>query len=126
MSDRVFQIIFNTISAAEISQLDTLEQLNLLSSFKVTPEQLENLDGDTFGKVERKGKVLYRYRAGERRIYFSMEDGNVIVHRVLDKNSFNDFLYRSTNLPLAEDQALAESGGFWELIEEGEKADRIK
>jgi len=45
---------------------------------------------------------------------------------VLDKNSFNDFLYRSTNLPLAEDQALAESGGFWELIEEGEKADRIK
>jgi hypothetical protein len=36
----VFQVIFNEISAAEISQLDTLTQLELLTEFKVTPEDL--------------------------------------------------------------------------------------
>lgn len=121
----MFQIIFNTISAAEISQLDTFEQLDLLSSFKVTPEQLENPDGESFGLVERKGMVLYRYRAGDHRIYFSMEAGNVIVYRVLNRNTFSDFLFRSTQLPLIEDEELANSGGFWKLIEDGEKAKRL-
>lgn len=121
----MFQIIFNTISAAEISQLDTLEQLDLLSSFKVTQEQLENLDGECFGVVEREGRTLYRYRAGDHRIYFSMEAGNVIVYRVLHRNTFSDFLFRSTRIPVAEDEELGKSGGFWKLIEDGEKAERV-
>lgn len=121
----MLQIIFNTISAAEISQLGTMEQLELLSKFKVSEEQLENLDGENFGQVERDGMTLYRYRAGEQRIYFSMEEGNVIVHRVLSKNTFSDFLFRSTSLPVAEDEELSKSGGFWELIEEGKKAKRV-
>jgi mRNA-degrading endonuclease RelE of RelBE toxin-antitoxin system len=121
----VFQIIFNTISAAEISQLDTVEQLELLSSFKVTPEQLENPDGKMFGRVEREGKELYRYRIGDYRIYFSMEGGNVIVYRVLHRNTFSDFLYRSTQLPVAEDEELGKSRGFWKLIEAAEKAKRV-
>jgi mRNA-degrading endonuclease RelE of RelBE toxin-antitoxin system len=121
----VFQIIFNTISAAEISQLGTLEQLDLLSSFKVTAEQLENPDGESFGQVEREGKMLYRYRAGDHRIYFSMEEGNVIVYRVLHRNTFSDFLFRSTQLPVAEDEELGKSGGFWKLIEDGERAKRV-
>ena len=121
----VFQVIFNTISAAEISQLETMEQLELLSRFQVTPEQLENLDGENFGQVNREGKTLYRYRAGDHRIYFSMEEGNVIVHRVLNRNSFSDFLYRSTQLPVAEDEELAKSRGFWKLIEDGENAERV-
>jgi hypothetical protein len=36
----VLQIVFNEISAAEISQLDTLEQLELLDEFKVTRDDL--------------------------------------------------------------------------------------
>ena len=42
----VFQIVFNEISAAEISQLGTLEQLELLDEFKVSEKDLENLDGE--------------------------------------------------------------------------------
>lgn len=122
---RVFQIIFNEISAAEISQLPTHTQLEVLSQFQVTPEDLENIDGDRFGRIEREGKTLYRYRAEDVRIYFEVTDEHsVLVHRVLNKNTFSDFLYR-TNLPLSEDEALSESKQFWELIEEGEKARRV-
>ena len=117
----MFQIIFNEISAAEISQLDTLEQLDLLSQFKVTPDDLENIDGDRFGHSKHKGVELYRYRSEDYRIYFDLEDENVVVHRLLHKNSFQDFLYRS-NLPSGEDEALAESKTFWKLIDEGRNA----
>ena len=121
----MFQVIFNSISASEISQLGTVEQLDLLAKFQVSPEQLDNLDGEHFGKIERDGKALYRYRLDDHRIYFSLDGGNVIVHRVLNRNSFSDFLFRSTNLPVAEDEALGESGHFWELIQEGQNAKRL-
>lgn len=121
----VFQIIFNEISAAEISQLPTMMQMEVLSEFQVTPEDLENLDGDRFGSLEREGKKLYRYRAKDVRIYFEVtDDHSVLVHRVLTKNTFQDFLYRA-NLPLSEDEALSESKQFWKLIEEGENAQRV-
>ena len=49
----MFQIIFNELSAAEISQLDTMLQLELLTEFKVSPEDLQQVDGERFGKLER-------------------------------------------------------------------------
>ena len=55
----VLQIVFNEISAGEISRLDTLEQLELLDAFKVTQETLENIDGEDFGKIERAGTELF-------------------------------------------------------------------
>jgi hypothetical protein len=119
----VFQIVFNEISAAEISRLDTLEQLDLIDSFKVAETDLENLDGDRFGKIERDGKLLYRFRAKDYRFYFEVRDGSVIVHRLLHKGTFSDFMFRS-KMPLAEDEALAESKHFWKLIDEGRNARR--
>ena len=120
----MFQIIFNEISAAEISRLPTMEQLDLLDQFKVTPEDLENGDSDKFGQLERDGRKLYRFRSEEYRIYFAVEGDSVVVHRVLHKGTFQDFLFRS-KLPLNEDEALSESKHFWELIEAGEKARRV-
>ncbi len=122
------QIIFNTISAAEISALPKLQQLDLLAEFKVNPEELkkpENLDGERFGVLEREGKTLYRYRANDMRIYFSCEGDAVVVHRVLHRNTFQDFMYRG-GMPVAEDDALARSTSFWALIEEGQNADRVQ
>ncbi len=120
----VFQIVFNEISANEISQLDTLEQLDLLDQFKVSEEDLENLDGERFGKLEREGKRLYRFRADDWRIYFEVDESKVVVHRVLHKGTFSDFLFRS-KIPLAEDEELAESKTFWKLIDEGRAAKRV-
>lgn len=125
----MFQIIFNEISAAEISCLDTIEQLELLDQFKVSPDDLEQLEsgasaGEKFGSLERDGKHLYRFRSEDYRIYFAVEGESVVVHRVLHKGTFQDFLFRS-KLPLNEDEALAQSKHFWELIEAGEKARRV-
>jgi mRNA-degrading endonuclease RelE of RelBE toxin-antitoxin system len=122
MPAAMFEIVFNRISAKEISALPTLQQLELLNEFRVSPDDLENLDQERFGALERDGRTIYRYRAHDLRIYFSVEEGKVMVHRVLHRNSFRDFLYRGGMRVSDEDRELARSGGFWELIEEGENA----
>jgi len=119
----VFQIVFNEISAAEISALGTLEQLELLEEFKVSKEDLDAPGCDKFGRIERDGRVLHRFRAKDYRVYFEVRDGSVIVQRVLHKGTFSDFLFRS-NMPLSEDEALAGSKHFWKLIDEGRNAQR--
>lgn len=122
----MFQIVFNEISAAEISRLDTLSQLELLAEFQVVPEDLAEADGDRFGRMEKHGEVLYRYRARDMRIYFQEKDGYVLVHRVLHKNTVADFLFRTNLGDADEDAALAESKHFWKLIDEGAKARRAQ
>jgi mRNA-degrading endonuclease RelE of RelBE toxin-antitoxin system len=120
----VFQIVFNEISAAEISALGTLEQLELLEEFRVTESDLANSGGEKFGKLERDGHVMYRFRAKDYRFYFEVKDGSVIVHRMLHKGTLSDFLFRS-KMPLGEDEALAGSKHFWKLIDEGRNAKPI-
>ena len=116
----MFQIIFNKLSAAEISALPKGLQLELLAEFQILPEDLEHLDSERFGVIERDGKKLYRYRAKDYRIYFEPRPEGVTVHRVLHKNTLRDFLFRS-KLPVAEDQQLGKTREFWKLIEQGEK-----
>ena len=120
----MFQIVFNEISAAEISSLGTLEQLELLEEFKVSEKDLKLPEGERFGRIERDGKELYRFRAKDYRFYFEVREGSVIVHRVLHKGTFSDFLFRS-KMPVAEDEALAGSKHFWKLIDEGRNARRL-
>ena len=121
---RVWQIVFNELSAAEMSKLDTLEQLTLLDEFQVAPTEAEVLTDERFGVLERNGKKLFRFRARDWRIYFELKDAAVVVHRVLHRGTFTDFRFRS-NMPLAEDEALAQSKHFWKLIDEGRNAKRL-
>lgn len=117
----MLQIVFNEISAAELSRLPVQVQFQLLEALNIQPE---GVDDDTlsrrFGVLERHGKKLYRCRAGEYRIYFAVSEGMVRIHRVVHKNTFQDFLVRS-NLAGGEDAALAQSKHFWQLIDEGAK-----
>jgi mRNA-degrading endonuclease RelE of RelBE toxin-antitoxin system len=116
----MFQIIFNELSAAEISALPKSLQLDLLAEFHIMPEDLNHLDSKRFGVIERKGKKLYRYRAKDYRIYFDKREEGITIHRVLHKNTLRDFLFRS-KLPLAEDQQLGRTREFWKMIEQGER-----
>ena len=116
----MFQIIFNELSAAEMSALPKSLQLELLAEFQVLPTDLDNLDENKFGVIEREGKRLHRYRAKDYRIYFEKRDEGITVHRVLHKNTLRDFLYRS-KLPVAEDDQLGKTREFWKLIEQGER-----
>ena len=118
----MFQIVFNELSAAEMSAIPTELQLELLAEFEILPEDLEeSVDGERFGAIERDGKRLYRYRAKDYRIYFEKTSEGITVHRVLHKTTIRDFLFRA-KLPMpAEDAELSKQKGFWKLIEEGEK-----
>src|SRR5436305_15322290 len=107
----MFQIIFNELSAAEISALPKKLQLNLLAQFEILPEDLDHLDSERFGVIESDSKKLYRYRAKDFRIYFAKTDVGITVHRVLHKNTVRDFLFRS-NLPVSEDAQLGETREF--------------
>lgn len=118
------QIVFNEISAAELSAIPTLEQLELISSFQVEGVSLgEESEDGRFGVVERDGHRIYRFRSRDYRIYFTVEGETVVVQRVLHANSLKDFLFRSS-MGGSEDQKLGNSRSFWQLIEAGEKAPR--
>lgn len=126
----VFEISFNEISAREMSALPKHLQLQLMAEFEVGQDDLEGLargEDERFGIVEREGKRIYRFRTKEYRIYFEVVGESIIVHRVLSRNTFRDFLYR-TKLPTptsdGEDSELGQAREFWELIEEGQKSRR--
>jgi mRNA-degrading endonuclease RelE of RelBE toxin-antitoxin system len=116
----MLQIVFNEISAAEMSALPKELQLELLAEFQFLPDDLDKLDEEKFGTVEREGKRLFRYRAKDYRIYFDRREEGITVHRVLHKNTLRDFLFRS-KLPMTEDDQLGHQKGFWKLIEEAEQ-----
>jgi mRNA-degrading endonuclease RelE of RelBE toxin-antitoxin system len=111
-----FQIIFNPTSAAELSRMPKDLQLDILGEFRGLPQQVISTELERYGKLEREGRTLHRFRIGDYRIYFERHDLGLLVHRVLSKNSLKDFLFRSS-LPLGEDEALQENPKFWDLIE---------
>ncbi|MBX9743508.1 MAG: hypothetical protein K2W99_08240 [Chthoniobacterales bacterium] len=117
----MFQIIFNPISAAEMSALPKDLQLDLLSEFQVLPQDLTQLPGEQFGMICREGRTLYRYRCLDYRIYFEAHAQGLIVHRVLHKNTISDFLFRS-ELPMSEDEQVADARAFWKLIDQATNA----
>jgi mRNA-degrading endonuclease RelE of RelBE toxin-antitoxin system len=118
----VIQIVFNEISAGELSRLPTQIQFQLLEALDIGPKDVEEgMLEKRFGVLLREGKKLFRCRAGDYRVYFAADGNTIGVHRVLHRNSLQDFLYRS-NLPgSGEDEALSESKHFWQLIDEGAK-----
>jgi mRNA-degrading endonuclease RelE of RelBE toxin-antitoxin system len=118
---RPFQIIFNPTSAAELAKMPKELQLQILGEFRGLPQEVMSTELERFGKLERAGKILHRFRLGDYRIYFERHELGLVVHRILSRNTLKDFLYRS-NLPTGEDQALEENPKFWELIESARSA----
>jgi mRNA-degrading endonuclease RelE of RelBE toxin-antitoxin system len=113
---RPFQIIFNPTSAGELSKMPKDLQLDILGEFRGLPQEVMSTDLERFGKLERTGRIMHRFRLGDYRIYFERHELGVLVHRILSKNTLKDFLFRSS-LPTGEDEALQENPKFWDLIE---------
>lgn len=113
---RPFQIIFNPTSAAELAKMPKDLQLHILGEFRGLPKEVLSTDLERFGKLERAGRILHRFRLGDYRIYFERHELGLVVHRILSRNTLKDFLYRSS-LPVAEDEALQDNPKFWEMIE---------
>lgn len=117
MPVRPFQIIFNPTSAAELAKMPKELQLHILGQFRGMPQEVMSTELERFGKLERHGKTLHRFRLGDYRIYFERHELGIVVHRILNRNTLKDFLYRSS-LPVGEDQALQQNPKFWEMIEQ--------
>ena len=116
-----FQIIFTPTSAAELARMPKELQLQILGEFRGLPQQVIGTELDDFGKLERGGRILHRFRVGDYRVYFERHDLGVLVHRVLSRNTLKDFLYRS-GLKVEEDEALQQNPKFWEMIESARTA----
>jgi mRNA-degrading endonuclease RelE of RelBE toxin-antitoxin system len=113
---RPFQIIFNPTSAAELARMPKELQLQILGEFRGLPQQALTTEFDQFGKLERGGRTLHRFRVGDYRVYFERHELGLVVHRILSRHTLKDFYFRS-GLRLEEDEALQQSPKFWELIE---------
>src|SRR5271154_1562450 len=111
-----FQIIFNPTSAAELARMPKELQLHILGEFRGLPQQVMQTELDEFGKLERAGRTLHRFRVDDYRVYFERHDLGLVVHRILSRHTLKDFLFRS-GLKTPEDEALQENPKFWELIE---------
>ena len=111
-----FQIIFNPTSAAELARMPKELQLQILGEFRGLPQQVMNTEMDNFGKLERTGRILLRFRVGDYRVYFERHELGLVVHRILNRHTLKDFMFRS-GLKMQEDEALQQNPKFWELIE---------
>ena len=118
---RTFQIIFNPTSAAELARMPKELQLQILGEFRGLPHQLMKTEADDFGKLERAGRILHRFRVGDYRVYFEKHELGCVVHRILNRHTLKDFLFRS-GLKMQEDEALQQNPKFWELIEAAKTA----
>jgi mRNA-degrading endonuclease RelE of RelBE toxin-antitoxin system len=116
LSVNTFQIIFTPTSAAELARMPKELQLQILGDFRGLPQQVRGTELDEFGKLERGGRILHRFRVGDYRVYFERHELGVLVHRILSRHTFKDFYFRS-GLKTGEDEALQENPKFWELIE---------
>ncbi len=116
-----FQIIFTPTSAAEVARMPKELQLQILGEFRGLPQQVIGTELDDFGKLERGGRILHRFRIGDFRVYFERHELGVLVHRILNRNTLKDFLYRS-GLKVEEDEALQQNPKFWEMIESAKTA----
>jgi mRNA-degrading endonuclease RelE of RelBE toxin-antitoxin system len=111
-----FQIIFNPTSAVELARMPKELQLQILGEFRGLPQHAIATEFEDFGKLERGGRTLHRFRVGDYRVYFERHDLGLVVHRILNRHTLKDFLFRS-GLKLKEDEALQQNPKFWELIE---------
>src|SRR6516164_7485494 len=118
---RPFQIIFNPTSAGELARMPKELQLQILGEFRGLPQQVMKTDLDEFGKLERAGRTLLRFRVGDYRVYFERHELGLVVHRILSRHTLKDFLFRS-GLKVQEDKALQQNPKFWELIEDAKRS----
>jgi mRNA-degrading endonuclease RelE of RelBE toxin-antitoxin system len=90
-------------------------QLQILGDFRGLPQQVLGTELEDFGRLERDGHALHRFRLGDYRVYFERHELGVLVHRILNRHTLKDFFFRS-GLKTGEDEALQENPKFWDLI----------
>ena len=111
------QIVLSDHAAADLSQLEKLEQLEIVAEFSRLRKESFPFGKKDIGKIRKGGRTIYRCRYNDYRIYFEKKDDQLIVHHVLHGNTLRDFFVRS-NLDVQNDEAFEKSAKFWKFIEQ--------
>lgn len=112
----MFQVTFSKQCMQAINSLPKHEQLMLVDKISALSEpSLQKPSGD-LGRFNRSGRIFFRLRADEHRIYFEQEGTLLKCHFILHKNTLSDFIFRC-KLPVGNEQKLEEHGSFWEYLE---------
>lgn len=100
----------------ELNQLDTRSQMMLVEVVStLTQHQLDH-PNEELGRFHRGGKILYRVRAGDFRIYFEQDGDALYAHYILHKNTLTDFIFR-LKLPVSEEFLAEQHDSFWRYLE---------
>jgi hypothetical protein len=111
------QIVLSEGAAADLSQIDKLEQLEVVSEFsRLRKEPLDSKNSE-MGEIKKGARTIYRHRYKEYRIYFEKKGDQLVIHHVLHGNSLRDFFVRS-NLDVQNDEEFEKSAKFWKFIEQ--------
>ena len=113
----MYQVTFSKQAMQELNKLDTREQMQLIEPISnLTAAELAR-PREPIGKVNRGGKVFYRLRAGDFRVYFETRGPETMYcEYILHKNTLTDFVFR-TKLPVSEEQLLEQHHSFWKYLE---------
>ncbi len=112
----MFQLNFSEQSMQELNKLDTRSQMEIVEVVStLTQDQLDHPD-DSVGRFHRKGKIFYRVRAGDFRIYFEQNNDALLAHYILHRNTFTDFVFR-TKLPITEEFIIEQEDSFWKYLD---------
>ena len=96
-----------------------------MTAQKETPAAVGDAGRVHDGEVDRRQKqsghevkklVTEKVRVGDYRVYFERHELGLVVHRILNRHTLKDFLFRS-GLKMDEDEALQQNPKFWEMIE---------
>ena len=111
------QIVLSDSATAELTQLDKLSQLEIVTEFsRLRKEPTESGKGE-ISAIQKEGRTIYRCRFKDYRIYFEKNDDQLVVHHVLHGNTLRDFFVRS-NLDVQNADEFKESAKFWKFIEQ--------
>ena len=112
----MYQITFSHQSMGELNKLDKATQMELVEKFSsITLDRLQKPSKE-LGQLHRDGKVFYRLRAGDFRIYFELIDDTLYSHYILQKDTWSDFAFRC-KLPVNDDSLVEQHSSFWKFLD---------
>lgn len=113
----MFQVTFSNQAISELNKLPPHEQMELIETLSSCSIEDKTCGSHSIGHFNRDGKIFYRLRPENFRIYFEiLDDGILLTHYILHQHSLTDFLFRA-KLPISEEQIIEQNQSFWKYLE---------
>ena len=112
----MFQVTFSDQSLSVLNSLPQADQLSLMEKLSSMTKDILTGSNTGIGRFQRNGKVFYRLRLEELRVYFEKINIALHCHFILPKNSLNDFLVRC-KMPSSDEAVLENHQSFWDYLE---------